>query len=302
MPSDSVSSILLNENPSLIKKCKNGDLNMTTTNQDSIGNEVGRRLVKTAIAVVGLLAIRVAFDFILRSSTGEREREMMEAWSRAVSPVIGTPPQPVTWDSFPKIFIAHATIDTLIYAVLIWSAAGFNGLIRSRSKRLPEGGLMILLFVLTLVVALAYRSYSYVIPPLLGNQAGMYGWFFLVLGLLPLIGLMIVAFRNLDAITEVIFSAARQTGGGASQRVVTPSSGGTQIGTIPSPAASLGIICSKCGSAVAAGAKFCSVCGSTVAVPEDTDPICPSCGTKQERGAKFCEHCGKPLQPQGASL
>ena len=98
--------------------------------------------------------------------------------------------------------IANAIVDSLIFAVLIWTAAGFKDLIRTRSKRLPEGGLIILLLVVTVVVGLAYRSYMGVIRPLLGSEANLYAWSFLVPGLLPLIGLVVVASRNLDPLRK----------------------------------------------------------------------------------------------------
>jgi hypothetical protein len=204
-------------------------------------------------------------------------RIMQEYWNT------GQLPQEVLQHAVGFIFpisIANAIVDTLIFAVLIGSAGGFNGLIRARSKRLPEGGLIILLLVLTVVVALAYRSYMGVIPPLLGSQANLYGWFFLVLGLLPLIGLIVVASRNLDAITEVVFaSTSRAAVGGVPQ----------------TDAAEAAANCSKCGAAIAAGVKFCGSCGTPVPISASAGKFCSECGAKNESGAKFCKNCGKPI-------
>jgi hypothetical protein len=265
---------------------------MPTTNQNSIGSEVGRRLVKTIIAVVGLIVIRLILDNLpmlkeakpifvggngMATPNADWPRITQEYWNT------GQLPQEVLQHAVGFIFpisIANAIVDTLIFAVLIGSAAGFNGLIRARSKRLPEGGLIILLLVLTIVVAIAYKSYMGVIPPLLGGQANLYGWFFLVLGLLPLIGLIVVASRNLDAITEVVFaSTSRAAVGGVSQTNAAESS----------------VTCSKCGAIIATGVKFCGSCGAPAPVSVSTGKFCSECGAKNESGAKFCNSCGKPL-------
>lgn len=244
-------------------------------------SEVGRRLLKMIIAVVSLIVIRLILDTLpmLKASGDSAATNVDESGVIHLVPVS----------------IANAIVDTLIFAVLIWTAAGFNTLIRAQSKRLPEGGLIILLLILTVIVALGYHSYLGVIPPMLGIQIKTYGFFILALGLMPLMGLMIVVFRNLDAITDFIFASAKKAREAAAQRPAAPSVSGTAKAAIPSPIAPLGIVCSKCGSAVVAGAKFCIVCGSTAAVPENPDTICPSCGAKQEQGAKFCEQCGKSL-------
>jgi hypothetical protein len=236
---------------------------MLTTNQNSIGSEAGRRLVKTIIAVVGLIVIRFILDNMpmLKEAKpifvgGNAVAAPNADWARIAQEYLNTGQVPQNLQQYAIGFIfpismANAIVDTLIFAVLIGSAAGFNGLIRTRSKRLPEGGLITLLLVLTIVVALAYHSYMGVIPPLLGSQANLYGWFFLVLGLLPLIGLIVVASRNLDTITEVVFaSTSRAAAGGVSQTNAAESSA----------------TCSKCGNAIATGVKFCSGCGAPIVV------------------------------------
>jgi TM2 domain-containing membrane protein YozV/predicted RNA-binding Zn-ribbon protein involved in translation (DUF1610 family) len=55
--------------------------------------------------------------------------------------------------------------------------------------------------------------------------------------------------------------------------------------------------CPKCGSSVAAGAKFCVGCGAPVAsVVSPTSVFCPNCGAKNSGGTRFCTGCGKPLE------
>ncbi len=255
---------------------------MTTTNQNSVGNEVGRRLVKAIIAVIGLIVIRLILDNL--PMLKEAKPIFVGSGAAPVGNVDvaqffnnGQMPQGIQYALgyiFP-ISIANAIVDTLIFIVLIGSAAGFNGLVKSRSKRLPEGGLIILLLVLTIVVAIAYKSYMGVIPPLLGSQANLYGWFFLVLGLLPLIGLIVVASRNLDALTEAIFSSTKRAA----------------VGSVAESSTS----CPKCNAIIPAGVKFCGSCGVPVPVPASTGKFCSECGEKNEAGAKFCKSCGKPI-------
>jgi hypothetical protein len=264
---------------------------MTTTNQNSMGSEVGRRLVKAIIAILGLIVIRIILDnlpmlkearpiIVGSGASAAANANIAQFFNTGQMPsnLSDLASQYAVGFIFP-ISIANAIVDTLIFVVLIGTAAGFNGLIQTRSKRLPEGGLIILLLILTIVVALAYHSYMGVIPPLLGSQANLYGWFSLVLGLLPLIGLIVVASRNLDAITEVVFSSTRG------------------VASIPvlQAAESSSATCSKCGGAIAAGAKFCGSCGAPAPVSASAGRFCSGCGTKNDSGAKFCNSCGKPL-------
>jgi hypothetical protein len=268
---------------------------MTANESQTIGREAGQRLVKAAIAVVGLLVIRLVLGSLpmLKDANpifvgGTANQDMSQAMVQAFQAAIAGRQAPQSAQDIAMAYthgwilpisIANAIVDSLIFAVFLWTASGFNSLIRARSKRLPEGGLLILLLVLTVVVGLAYRSYMGVIPPLLGSEANLYGWFFLVLGLLPLIGLVVVASRNLDAITEVVFSSTSRAVAGARAVHVTQSS----------------TVCSKCGNAVAAGVKFCSNCGASVTTPIPAEKFCSECGTKNEGQAKFCKDCGKPL-------
>ena len=126
---------------------------------------------------------------------------------------------------------------------------------------------------------MAYYSYMGVIIPLLGSSGYLYNWIFLLLVLLPLIGLIVVGSRNLDAITEVLFSSMKKT--------VTEGFPAQLSASEESM-----VRCLKCGNLVAAGNKFCNKCGS----PTSTETICAECGAKNDANAKFCVKCGKPLR------
>ena len=108
----------------------------------------------------------------------------------------------------------------------------------------------------------------------------MYDWAFLIVTVLPVIGLLVVAFRNLDAITDAVFHHAKAVTAGAAKSA---------------PAT---LQCANCGENLAADAKFCAGCGTAVpAAAPPTQPaiFCSACGQKNEGGALACEACGKPL-------
>lgn len=55
------------------------------------------------------------------------------------------------------------------------------------------------------------------------------------------------------------------------------------------------VICSNCGTANAADAKFCNNCGNKLAAAGGP-VVCPNCGTHNAAGAKFCNNCGNKLE------
>lgn len=273
---------------------------MPVQNQDSLGSVIGRKLIRVSIAVIALLIILAVVNHlpplinaspIVISNNGlpssgihqylswfkkygyygylspEYTRFIHQYFSNLQIPTVIYP-----------VSIANAIVDTLIFVILIISAADFNVLIRTRAKRLPEGGLIIFFLLLTIVVGMAYYSYMGVIIPLLGSLGYLYNWIFLLLVLLPLVGLVVVGSRNLDAVTEVLFSSMKKT--------VTEGLPAQP----PEPEESL-VRCSKCGNLVPANNKFCNKCGA----PINTEIICAECGAKNEINAKFCTKCGKLL-------
>jgi hypothetical protein len=55
-----------------------------------------------------------------------------------------------------------------------------------------------------------------------------------------------------------------------------------------------GVVCGKCGTQNAAGAKFCAKCGAALAAPASAK-FCAKCGTAAKAGEKFCKKCGAKL-------
>ncbi len=305
---------------------------MSQNEPESVGREVGRKLVRVAIAVVGLLLMRVVIDALpmLKNAEpivlGPTPQELATAFAQHTSDprvlqeylkLLTDLAQGKSFDlrQYPNlqaigqglpmpayifpIAIANAIVDTLIFIVLVVSALGFKDLIRVRSQRLPDGGTMLLLATLTVVIALANRSYAGVIPPLLGSQADLYNWFFLVLVLAPVVGLIVVASRNLDALTDEFMAVI----GAKHTRAV-----------VLQPATER-TVCAKCGHAVEAGVKFCANCGApaTTATSRAEPPTgqsqpraCPSCGHALAAAAKFCANCGAAAStvssPSGAPV
>ncbi|MBY0367090.1 zinc ribbon domain-containing protein [Acinetobacter baumannii] len=49
------------------------------------------------------------------------------------------------------------------------------------------------------------------------------------------------------------------------------------------------MICAKCGTPGASGARFCSGCGGQLVAA-----ACQGCGTPFAPGARFCNQCGRP--------
>src|ERR1017187_7283676 len=120
---------------------------MSQSNQDGLGHEVARILIKTVIAVVGLLLIRAilgslpmlkdANPIIVGGSTPQSSNEAMQ--QLAARWFQNGPSMQAAQDIARQysagliypISIAYAIVDTLIFATLIFSAMGFNGLIRA---------------------------------------------------------------------------------------------------------------------------------------------------------------------------
>jgi hypothetical protein len=212
---------------------------------------------------VGLLIVRLVIGHL----------PMLQNASPIVLMTNGFPTGAIT-----PMALAFAVIDTVIFGALILAVMDLCAMIQTRSKRLPEGGNLLFLATLIIVVALAYRSYAGVIQPLLGADLWMYDWAFLIVGILPVIGLALVAYRNLDAITEAVF---HQTQGGDGHT---------------SPTAPAANTCAGCGKELPRDAKFCAGCGTPVPASEPPPPVfCSACGVKNEANARVCQSCGKPL-------
>jgi len=176
---------------------------------------------------------------------------------------------------FP-ITIARAVIDTLIFGLLVFFGLELKNLYRTGYPRFPDLGQIVNLLILTVVVAISYVSYQGLAYPLIGADGQQaYDWIFVLIGLLPLIGLVVMAARNMDRLTALIMRSATATA-----PVVT----GTTA-------------CASCGSSMQVGTKFCPNCGaaSRAAIPMSAGRYCALCGAQNPPAAKFCKECGGGL-------
>ena len=168
--------------------------------------------------------------------------------------------------------IANAIIDTLIFISILSIVQGIRSLMMYSSARFPEGGTLVFFAAILAVVAWAYGAYEPIALPLMGRSSGIYGWIFLVLGLAPVAGIVMVSYRNIDAITGLVFSSAQTT---LAQR------------------------CPRCRKPIESNADFCGECGfqlrTAVQPVSRQNQKCPHCAQENSPEAKFCRNCGKPL-------
>ena len=114
----------------------------------------------------------------------------------------------------------------------------------------------------------------------------IYGWTFLILIAIPVVGIVVLVSRNLDGLTEVVSRAA-------SLSPSTPRSSAVADSVARTPAT---LQCSNCGQPTTADAKFCPHCGTASSAPTSIASarrICSSCGADNPATARFCRECGK---------
>ena len=234
--------------------------------QSPFGREIGRRLLKGGIAVVGLLLVRLVLGWLPMVAHAD---PIVIGSLFGIGQAVVSPAE-----------LAKTIIDTFVFVVLLVTAVDTSALMRSSFRRLPDIGRMTLLAAVVVVVALAYSSYSNVVLPIIGNDS-VYDWTFLVLGVLPLAGLAVLVYRNLDTITDIVFHSS----GRAMDAVVTSRSSAL-------------VACSNCGQPLAPGARFCTDCGTAVkaiVTKPIPDVFCSICGSKNIGGAVSCVSCGKAI-------
>lgn len=174
---------------------------------------------------------------------------------------------------FP-ITVVRVTIDTVILVLLLRLGYEVGAVVRENFRRLPSLGQILSLLTAILVVSLAYGVYQGIFYPLLGPQnVNLYGWIFLGIGVIPLIGIVLNVSQNMDAITGAVFRSAQAMAGA--------------------------LKCSGCGRPLAPRAKFCPYCGTVAEVsapmPATQRKYCASCGTENPPESRFCKDCGQTI-------
>lgn len=117
----------------------------------------------------------------------------------------------------------------------------------------------------------------------------LYDLIFLILIAAPIVGIVVIVFRNMDAITNLVFRAGQAA-------VAAPGTSG-----VPPPFAA-GPRCAGCGAPMNPGAAFCPHCGAPAAQAQPPPPgasaaarHCPACGAENVASARFCKQCGGAL-------
>jgi hypothetical protein len=261
---------------------------MSSGGNNDTWQAAGRRFVRLAIVVAGLLLIRIFVDQlpmfhhaspIAVSATMTPEQQQFLARIRVRQAQSG--------EAFPDdqligqpgyilpVSLANAAIDTLIFIALLLGAAELGRQLRAHARRLPEAGTMIFLLVLALVAAFAYGSYAGVILPLLGTDYGLYDWLFLVLALIPVLAAILIGYRKLDVMTDMVLHSARQA-----------------VGAVGVPPRTDQANCSSCGTALPSGARFCAGCGTPLSARDARPLFCTSCGARNDGSGGRCASCG----------
>jgi ribosomal protein L40E len=277
-----------------------------------LGPEFGKRAVRFALTVVGLLILRAVLDVLPMLSKASAIGDSL------VSPLV----------------IANAVVDTMIFLALLRFGVSIGRSIRASFVRFPDLGNIVSLAFVVIVLLLAYKQYEtltacIVITPAdfakvgqsgtplenldqllrgLGNLFGtivntpvkvatgdtlvafqrvavalfrqppdLYGWIFLVLIAIPVVGIVVLVWRNMDTITSLVMQSGSALAG--------------------APSVGAAVQCGSCGQPTAVGVKFCPNCGAASAVPTvSARSVCPSCGAENPGSAKFCKECGRSVQ------
>jgi hypothetical protein len=193
---------------------------------------------------------------------------------------------PATDIPLPITEIVKVVMATLILVVLINFAFEFGDNLEEAVPTFPEIGIISRWVVFLITVIVAFVSYNNIAQIFLGEQKWIYSLFFVAIALVPIINLLILFYRHVGQITDLIVSGTENMGR-PRRRSRT---------TISTPSA---LRCPHCDAAIIAGAKFCRSCGGKI--PEQAVAMhshipdvstCPECGAALSGNAKFCSGCG----------
>lgn len=286
--------------------------------QSLLGPELGKRAVRFALTIVGLLILRAIIGALPMLANASVIGDSM------MSPLV----------------IAYAVVDTLILLALLQFGVSLGKTVGETSTRFPDVGRIITLATLVVALLIAYRQYEaptacLVVSPSDLSKAGqsyptpinldqiwpglsqmmqgiakaqvnmatgatlvayqkiavivlrqppdIYGWTFLILVAIPVVGIVVMVSRNLDAFTEAVLHAA------------SPSPSRSAVNNF-APGVSATVQCKSCGQPITTGSKFCPNCGtasSALTSIAAARKVCPACGADNPGAAKFCKECGQ---------
>jgi len=193
---------------------------------------------------------------------------------------------PATDLPVPISEIVKIVIATLILVLLINFAFEFGDNLQEAVPTFPELGIIARWIVFLTTIIVAFVSYNNVAQIFLGEQKWIYSLFFVAIALVPIVSLLILFYRHVAQITDLIVSGTENMGRSRRRSAVVSLTQSTSK-------------CSHCGSGVAFDAKFCRSCGERIPEPQAAtqSPIsnvmsCPECGASLSSHAKFCSGCG----------
>jgi uncharacterized membrane protein YqjE len=226
---------------------------MAEAQANPLSHDIGRSVLKGAIAVVGLVLVR----FLVLN---------LPMVSDASAVTIGSHDALV-----PIADIVRAVIDTAIFVVIGMTVFNVHRRLHTAGPRQSAAGLLVVAGAAILVIAIAYVSYDPLIPALIGDKQ-TYNWIFLALGILAVIAFAFLIYRDLDAITEIVFRSGKKM---MDRTKSIPPSAEPAAAPAPAPvaapapaaapASAPSPFCTNCGAAVPSGARFCGNCGKAIA-------------------------------------
>lgn len=150
--------------------------------------------------------------------------------------------------------ILNVSILTVLIGVMIWFGIRLRSQLSTLVKTFPVIGSMTLLLTGFVSILIAYFAYREIVTPQLGQLAWVYPLTFLVLAIGTLSALIVLAFTNIDKLTNL------------TTRRVLPAEQNPQSS---SPALNQ---CLRCGSTPEATDFFCGVCGQRLGPASSSVP------------------------------
>lgn len=190
--------------------------------------------------------------------------------------------------TIPISEIIKVVISTLILVILLNFAFEFGDNLEEAVPKFPEIGIISRWVVFLIAIIVAFVTYENIAQVFLGEQKWIYSLFFVAIALVPIMNLLILFYRHVGQITDLIVSGTENMGRSRRRR--------------RSVTAQPTINCASCGGAITASAKFCRSCGEKVVAqaaapqPASSDAAsCPDCGAVLSSNAKFCSECGSRI-------
>jgi len=155
----------------------------TQKTSDSLGQTVSRIFVATLIPVFGLFILRLVLASLPMIKNAGTIGDL------GLTPLV----------------LMKASLDTVIYFLIIRLCIALNDAIRTLRPHLGEIASVILLSGCALVATLAYSGYEVLFITLAPSQSELYNWIFLAIVLAPIAMIVVIVTRRLDFFTNLMF-------------------------------------------------------------------------------------------------